>query len=67
MRQPENFTKGEKLLRSFNKKLNDFIAQSAKRTRRTRGMKPDKKRNYRTAHSDSSRIVHSDGNVTPLR
>ncbi len=67
MRQPDNFTKGQSILRSFDKKLSDFILQSAKRTRRVRGIKPPNKRTYRIAHSDSSRIVHSDGGITPLR
>ncbi len=66
-RQPEKDITANKLLREFDDTLDRFIAQTSKRTRRTRGMKPNKKRNYRNAWSNSSRIVHSDGGITPLR
>lgn len=66
-RQPEKETVATRLLRGFDNQLSDFIAQSAKRTRRTIGMRPQNKRTYHRAHTDSSRIVHSDGTTTPLR
>jgi len=66
-RQPEKDTQANRLLRGFDDQLKDFVAQSAKRTRRTIGMRPQRRRTYRNAFSDSSRIVHSDGTITPLR
>ena len=66
-RKPEKETAAKSLLREFEQQLSDFVVQSAKRTRRVRGMRPPNKRTYRIAHSDSSKIVHSDGGITPLR
>lgn len=66
-RQPEKETVATRVLRNFDKELSMFVSQSSKRTRRRRGMRPPFKRTYHIAHTDSSRIVHSDGTITPLR
>lgn len=66
MRKGSRDTLAQQLLRSFEKGLSKFITQSAKRTRKMIGFRPQSYRSYRTYGRDSSRITHSDGTTTPL-
>lgn len=54
------------LFNNFEQQISRFISESAKRTRRVIGLSVNHKRNYRFTGRDSTRVVHSDGNVTDL-
>jgi len=62
----EKETEGRQLLSRFERQTSDFIVESAKRTKRVIGFSVARRRAYRFVGRDSSRVVHSDGNVTNL-
>lgn len=65
-RQGERDTLANKIMKSFEANISRLVSQSAKRTRRVIGFSHGHTRHYRSAASDSSTVVHSDGNVTRL-